>query len=92
MQIAAKQKKKKIINAFLPFHLQTYFHNFLASLKNLGEKTANLFERKKKDAEQIAAEKSAEAQKYIEDQLKKSSEAVAQTKNEVGKMVSDTGK
>lgn len=60
-------------------------------MKNFGEKTVNLFDRKKKDAEQIAAEKAAEAQKYVEDQIQKGGEAAAQTKNEFGQLVTETG-
>lgn len=60
-------------------------------MKNIGEKTMNLFDRKKKDVEQLTAEKVAEAQEYAEEQAKKAGEAVAQTKNEVTGIVSDGG-
>lgn len=62
-----------------------------ASLKNFGEKTAGLFERKKKDAEQLAAEKAAEIQKLAEEQAQKAGEVLSKTKNEAGEIVNGTG-
>lgn len=59
----------------------------IASLKNLGEKTANLFERKKKDAEELAAEKIHEAQQSVEEQAKKTGELIAEKKNEAEKII-----
>lgn len=63
----------------------------LASLKSLGDKTASLFERKKKDAEQLAADKLAEAQKNAEEQAKRAGDAFEQTKKEAGDILSSTG-
>lgn len=63
-----------------------------ASLKSFGEKTASLFDRKKKDAEQVAAEKATAAQKMAEEQARKTAEAIGQTKSEVENLAADTGK
>lgn len=60
-------------------------------MKNIGEKTFSLFEKKKKDVEQLTAEKVTEAQEYAEEQAKKAGEAVEQTKNEVTGIVSGGG-
>lgn len=62
-----------------------------ASLKNIGEKTVGLFDRKKKEVEQLTAEKVAEAEQYAGEQAKKAGEAVEQTKKEVGGIISSTG-
>lgn len=64
---------------------------FVASLKSFGEKTAGLFERKKNDAEQLAAEKAAEIQKLAEEQAQKAGEAIAKTRNDAGDLVNNTG-
>lgn len=63
----------------------------VASLKNIGEKTAGLFDRKKKEVEQLTAEKVAEAEGYAEEQAKHVGEAVQQTKNQVGGILSSSG-
>lgn len=60
-------------------------------MKNLGNKTANLFERKKKDAEQLAADKVAEAQKMAEEQAKLAANSLNQTKNEAEQLALSTG-
>uniref|UniRef100_A0A1B0DHP1 Uncharacterized protein n=1 Tax=Phlebotomus papatasi TaxID=29031 RepID=A0A1B0DHP1_PHLPP len=65
--------------------------NLGASLKSLGEKTASLFDRKKKDAETLAAEKAATAQKMAEEQVKKAGEAVGQTRSEAENLAASTG-
>lgn len=46
------------------------------AFRSIGEKTASLFDRKKKDAEQIAAEKAQEAAHVVEDQVKKAGELI----------------
>lgn len=46
-------------------------------MKNLGDKATSLFERKKKDAGEIAAEKASTAKKLAEDQLQKTTEAIS---------------
>lgn len=51
--------------------------NFLASLKNLGDKASGLFERKKKEAGDIASEKVDKAKKLAEEQVQKTSDAVS---------------
>lgn len=51
-----------------------------------------MFDRKKKDIEQLASEKAAEAQAYGEEQAKKIGEAASQTKDEAGAILSSTGK
>lgn len=62
-----------------------------ASLKNIGEKTAGLFDRKKKEMGDLAAEKAAEAQTYAEEQARKAGEAVEQTKKEAGELFDGAG-
>lgn len=62
-----------------------------ASLKSLGDKTASLFERKKKDVEKLAQEKAAEAQHLAEEQAQKTSEALNKTKSEAEGIVTSTG-
>ncbi len=64
----------------------------LASLKNLGTKTTSLFERKKKDVEQLAAEKAAEAQKLAEDQAKLAADSLTKAKTDAEKLALSTGK
>lgn len=59
-----------------------------ASLKNIGEKTAGLFDRKKKEM----GEKAAEAQTYAEEQARKAGEALEQTKKEAGELLDGAGK
>lgn len=63
-----------------------------ASLKNIGDKASNLFERKKKEVGDLAAEKATEAQTYAEEQAKKAGEAVDQTKKEAGDILGGAGK
>lgn len=68
------------------------FHLFLASLKSFGEKTASLFDRKKKDAETLAAEKAEAAKKLAEEQAQKTAEALDESKREAEEMAASTGK
>lgn len=63
----------------------------LASLKNLGAKTTSLFERKKKDVEQLAQEKAAEAQKMAEDQAHLAADALTKAKTDAEKLATSTG-
>lgn len=63
-----------------------------ASLKNIGEKTAGLFDRKKKEMSDLAAEKAAEAQTYAEEQAQKAGEAFEQSKKEAGELFDGAGK
>lgn len=63
-----------------------------ASLKSIGEKTANLFEKKKKEVGDLATEKATEAHSYAEEQAKKAGEAVEQTKKEAGEILGGAGK
>lgn len=65
---------------------------FLASLKNLGAKTTSLFERKKKDVEQLAQEKVAEAQKLAEEQAQHAADALTKAKTDAEKLALSTGK
>lgn len=71
-----------------------FFDDFiiLASLKNLGAKTTSLFERKKKDVEQLAQEKATEAQKLAEEQAKLASDAFSKTKSDAEQLATSTGK
>lgn len=50
---------------------------FIASLKNLGDKASSLFDRKKKEAGDLASEKATKAKTLAEDQLKKTSDAIS---------------
>lgn len=58
----------------------------------MGDKTANLFSKKKDEAEKLAKEKADNAQKMAEEQAKKVGEAVQQTKSEAENLATDTGK
>jgi hypothetical protein len=49
----------------------------LASLKNLGDKAAGLFEKKKKEAGDMASEKADKAKKLAETQVQKTSDAIS---------------
>lgn len=60
-------------------------------MKSIGEKTVNLFDKKKKEVEDLAAAKAHEAQGYAEEQAHKIGDAVEQTKNEAGELISGTG-
>lgn len=48
-----------------------------ASLKSLGDKASGLFERKKKEAGDMAGEKASTAKKLAEDQVKKTTDAIS---------------
>lgn len=63
----------------------------IASLKSIGEKTANIFDRKKKEVEQLASEKANEAHGYAEEQAKKAGDSIDQTAKEAGQILSSTG-
>lgn len=63
----------------------------LASLKNLGAKTTSLFERKKKDVEELAHEKAAEAQKMAEDQAKLAADSLTKAKTDAEQLAASTG-
>lgn len=58
----------------------------------MGDKTANLFSKKKDEAEKLAKEKADNAQKMAEEQAKKVGEAVQQTKSEAENLATSTGK
>lgn len=68
-----------------------FFFSIIASLKNLGDKTASLFSKKKDEAEKLAKEKAENAQKMAEEQAKKVGEAVQQTKSEAENLATSTG-
>lgn len=63
-----------------------------ASLKSFGDKTANLFSKKKDEAEKLANDKAVEAQKLAEEQAKKVGQSVQQTKSEAEQLATSTGK
>ena len=50
-----------------------------------------MFERKKKDGEALAQEKATNAQKMAEEQLKKTGEALQQTKQDAENLAASTG-
>lgn len=60
-------------------------------MKSIGEKTATLFDKKKKEVEQLATEKANEAHGYAEDQAHKIGDAIEQTKNEAGELIGGAG-
>lgn len=68
-----------------------YFGHYLATLKNIGDKTQSLFERKKKEVSDLAAEKATEAQTYADEQAKKFGESIEQTKNEASGIIGGAG-
>lgn len=47
------------------------------AFRSIGEKTSALFDRKKKDVEQIATEKAQDASHVLEDQVNKAGELVS---------------
>lgn len=61
-------------------------------MKSFGDKTASLFERKKKDAGDLAQDKVNAAQKLAEEQVKKTGEALSQTKSDAENLAAGTGK
>lgn len=71
-----------------PFRLFVFVRMCAASLKNIGEKTAGLFDRKKKEME----EKAAEAQTYAEEQARKAGEVLEQKKKDAGELLDGAGK
>lgn len=50
-----------------------------------------MFDRKKKDAEKLAADKALEAQKIAEEQARKVGEEIGKTKSEAEALASSTG-
>lgn len=76
---------------FIDLELNAISLVLAASLKSFGEKTASLFDRKKKDAEKLAADKAAEAQKMAEEQARKVGEEIGKTKNEAEALAASTG-
>lgn len=58
----------------------------------MGDKTANLFNKKKDEAEKLAKEKAENAQKMAEEQAKKVGDAVHQTKSDAESFAVNTGK
>lgn len=46
-------------------------------MKSLGDKASGLFEKKKKEATDIAGEKASTAKKLAEDQVKKTTDAIS---------------
>lgn len=76
----------------MSFYLYSFNNNnCIASLKSFGEKTANLFERKKKEVEQIAAEKAVEVQLLAEEQAQKAVDAIAQTSSDANEVLNSKG-
>lgn len=71
MFIAIKKAKKETKNA----------NNELVAgaFRSIGEKTSALFDRKKKDAEQIATEKAQDASHVLEEQVNKAGEFISGT-------------
>lgn len=57
-------------------YTKTIFH-FTASLKNLGDKASSLFEKKKKETGDLAADKATKAKNLAEDQLQKTTDAIS---------------
>lgn len=63
----------------------------LASLKSLGDKTANLFSKKKDEVEKLANEKVNDVKEAAEDQAKKVGESIQKTTSEAEKLAADAG-
>lgn len=78
----------KILRNVLNFCL--YFL-LLASLKSLGDKTANLFSKKKDEVEKLANEKVNDVKEAAEDQAKKVGESIQKTTSEAEKLAADAG-
>lgn len=70
-----------------------FFHWIVcaASLKNIGDKTAGLFDRKKKEMSDLASEKASEAQSFAEEQARKAEEALDQTKKGAADLLDRAG-
>lgn len=62
----------------------------LASLKNLGSKAEGLFDKKKKEAQDLANEKVQAASSLAEDQAKKTQEVFTKTKSDAEALASST--
>lgn len=75
----------------MQFHYDFYSVH-AASLKSFGERTAGLFDRKKKDAEKLAEEKAEEAKKMAEEQARTLGESIGKTKSEAEQLAASTGK
>jgi len=71
-----------------------FIHRFavVASLKNLGDKAAGLFEKKKKEAGDIASEKVQKATKAAEDQVNKTSDALSGVTSGAGNLIAGASK
>jgi predicted phage tail protein len=63
---------------------------FTASLKNLGDKAGGLFDKKKKEATDLANEKVKNAQHLAEEQANKAGQAFSATKDDVTNLASST--
>lgn len=57
----------------------------------MGNKTANLFNKKKTEAEQLAQDKLTDAQKMAEEEAKKVADSLTQAKNETEQLAANTG-
>lgn len=78
-------------SSLMQFHYDFYSVH-AASLKSFGERTAGLFDRKKKDAEKLAEEKAEEAKKMAEEQARTLGESIGKTKSEAEQLAASTGK
>lgn len=65
--------------------------DFTASLKNFGNRIASVFERKKKDASQIAEEKEKKVEDVVEQQLTKAADILKETKRDSENVAKSTG-
>lgn len=60
-------------------------------MKSFGDKTANLFSKKKDEAEKLGQEKAHNAQKMAEEQATKIGQSIQQTKSEAENLAASTG-
>lgn len=61
-------------------------------MKNIGSKAESLFEKKKKEVSEEVDEKKQEAAGLVNEQIKKTGEALQKTKEDATKIASETGR
>lgn len=72
---------------------QIYKHknDIAASLKNFGNRCAALFQKKKKDAEEVAQETEKDAKECVEEDVENVANALEKTKLDVEKSANENG-
>lgn len=69
-----------------------YENGVAASLKNFGNRCAALFQKKKKDAEEVAQETEKDVKECVEEEVENAAKALEKTKLEVEKSANEKGK